>query len=348
MNPPNTMQELISFLSSHRYYSPTIMKMAGAADDHTAIGLGAIVAFVNFSFTLIGLYFVEKSGRRKLILTSLGGVVFSLLALGVAFFLTHTSTQPACPTDKCELTNCDDCVIQDACYFCSFPSELDYGANGTTGFCVNRNWTTFAQEMGSNGSDYCWVPDTILPDNKESCPDLAYTTPGDLPLNSSMQGSLYSNCLNKYSWLALAALVTYIAFFAPGMGPVPWTVNAEIYPNWARSVGNSVSTTTNWLCNLLVSLTFLHLTRYLTRYGAFWLYAGIALGGWVFIFLLLPETKGRTLETVEEIFQRPPCPPPGLAKQTTTYDLLENRETDEHDQPDELQEDANDSDLPRE
>ena len=99
------------------------MKMAGASDNHVAIGLGAVVAFGNFSFTLIGLYFVEKSGRRKLILTSLGGVVFSLLALGVAFFLTHGSTQSACPTKKCELTNCDDCVVQDACYFSPIKPE---------------------------------------------------------------------------------------------------------------------------------------------------------------------------------------------------------------------------------
>ena len=169
------------------------------------------------------------------------------------------------------------------------------------------------------------------------------------------EGSLYSNCPNRFSWFALAALVTYIAFFAPGVGPVPWTVNAEIYPNWARSVGSSASTATNWLCNLLVSISFLHLTQYLTRYGAFWLYTGLALGGWIFIFFLLPETKGRSLEMVEEMFQRPPCPPPGLAKQTGAYDLLENQEEDEcslhqdeHSRhPDEEQEDAGDSEWTR-
>ncbi len=115
-------------------------------------------------------------------------------------------------------------------------------------------------------------------------------------------------------------LLTYLPciimlFFCKGMGPVPWTVNAEIYPNWSRSIGNSASATTNWTFNLLVSLTFLHLTKYLTRYGAFVFYMFLAIGGWLFIFLLLPETKGRTLEQVEECFSGKLCPPPGIARQ---------------------------------
>ena len=67
--------------------------MAGASDDHVAIGLGAIIALGNFSLTLIGLYFIEKAGRRKLILGSLSGVIISLLVLAVAFFLTNVTSK---------------------------------------------------------------------------------------------------------------------------------------------------------------------------------------------------------------------------------------------------------------
>lgn len=52
-----------------------------------------------------------------------------------------------------------------------------------------------------------------------------------------------------------------------GMGPMPWTVNSEIYPLWARSTGNACSAGVNWTCNVLVSLTFLHVAEYLTYYG---------------------------------------------------------------------------------
>lgn len=51
------------------------------------------------------------------------------------------------------------------------------------------------------------------------------------------------------------------------MGPMPWTVNSEIYPLWARSTGNACSSGINWIFNVLVSLTFLHTAEYLTYYG---------------------------------------------------------------------------------
>ena len=50
---------------------------------------------------------------------------------------------------------------------------------------------------------------------------------------------------------------------------MPWTINSEIYPLWARSTGNSLATATNWLSNIVVSMTFLTLTETITKYGKF-------------------------------------------------------------------------------
>lgn len=61
--------------------------------------------------------------------------------------------------------------------------------------------------------------------------------------------------------------VYFSVYCVAGMGPMPWTINSEIYPLWARSTGNSVSTFTNWTCNLAVSMSFISLTEALTRYG---------------------------------------------------------------------------------
>mmetsp|Transcript_35675 Transcript_35675/g.6431 ORF Transcript_35675/g.6431 Transcript_35675/m.6431 type:complete len:139 (+) Transcript_35675:859-1275(+) len=61
--------------------------------------------------------------------------------------------------------------------------------------------------------------------------------------------------------IAIIGLITlYIAFFAVGMGPIPWTVNSEIYPLHLRSTGVSISTTANWVSNFLVSMVFLSIT----------------------------------------------------------------------------------------
>ncbi|EPQ17311.1 Proton myo-inositol cotransporter [Myotis brandtii] len=92
-----------------------------------------------------------------------------------------------------------------------------------------------------------------------------------------------------------------------GMGPMPWTVNSEIYPLWARSTGNACSSGINWIFNVLVSLTFLHTAEYLTYYGAFFLYAGFAAVGLLFIYGCLPETKGKKLEEIESLFDNRLC-----------------------------------------
>jgi len=109
-------------------------------------------------------------------------------------------------------------------------------------------------------------------------------------------------CPSSYSWIAVASLGIYLLFFAPGMGPMPWTINSEIYPMWARSSCNSVATSVNWMFNLLISMTFLTLTKELTKEGAFYLYAGFAGLGLIALHFLLPETKGRSLEEMEAVF----------------------------------------------
>jgi len=66
---------------------------------------------------------------------------------------------------------------------------------------------------------------------------------------------------NQASWLSLMGMMLYLVTFAPGMGPVPWAVNAEIYPQSCRESGMAISTSVNWICNCVVSLTFLRLVR---------------------------------------------------------------------------------------
>ncbi|KAF1776910.1 Major facilitator superfamily domain [Phytophthora cactorum] len=100
------------------------------------------------------------------------------------------------------------------------------------------------------------------------------------------------------SWAILIAMFMYLAFFASGMGCMPWTINAEIYPLRVRSFALSISTSVNWVSNLLVSFTFLSTIDALAPYGAFWLYAVVSLFGFVYLWRELPETKGLELEEI--------------------------------------------------
>lgn len=82
---------------------------------------------------------------------------------------------------------------------------------------------------------------------------------------------------------------------------MPWTINSEIYPLWARSTCFSISTSVNWGANLIISFSFLSLTKSII--GAFYLYAFFASIGWIYFFYYLPETKGKVLEEIETLFE---------------------------------------------
>jgi sugar porter (SP) family MFS transporter len=100
-------------------------------------------------------------------------------------------------------------------------------------------------------------------------------------------------------WIAVGSLMTYVGFFAVGLGPVFWLILSEIYPLRIRGRAMSVGTAANWLSNLIVALTFLTLTKVIGKPGTFWLYAAVTVGAWSFAWFLVPETKGKTLEQIE-------------------------------------------------
>ncbi|RLN37274.1 hypothetical protein BBJ28_00010301 [Nothophytophthora sp. Chile5] len=244
------------------YYGASIIQMAGFTDPTTAIWLSALVSFSNFIFTFVGIYLVDRSGRRKLTLGSLAGVFLSLVALGGSFYAAEMQSPTTTGTGVCSgISTCFDCVANAACGFCS-SMETDLCMPGTTtsssqGFCSGSSWSY------------------------QSCPN-----------DSGITG-----------WAIFAALFVYLACFASGMGCMPWTINAEIYPLHVRSFALSISTSVNWLSNLLVSFTFLSIIEVLAPYGAFWLYAIIALLGLAYLWKELPETKGLELEEIQRIFE---------------------------------------------
>ncbi|CAM1300375.1 SLC2A13 (predicted) [Pycnogonum litorale] len=268
------MFQQIAGINTVMYYSATIIEMSGIGNKSKVIWLAAATASVNFLCTFIGVYLVEKIGRRKLLLASMLGVFFSLIVLAVGFQLAAANS-PAINVKDIASTcsaymNCNSCISSKNCGFCQ------YSGNFSSCLPITNDVTSHSMEGHCNStslpSDTLWA---------------------------------YNWCPSHYSWLMLLGMVLYLFFFAPGFGPMPWTINSEIYPLWARSTCYSVATSINWAFNLLVSMTFLSLTEAITKYGTFWLYSGLTFVGLIVFYLFLPETKGRTLEEVEQLFSRP-------------------------------------------
>lgn len=110
-------------------------------------------------------------------------------------------------------------------------------------------------------------------------------------------------CPSNFGWLALVALGAYIVSYSPGMGTVPWIVNSEIYPLRYRGLCGGLAAVANWVSNLIVTQTFLSLTEALGTAPTFLLFCGISAVAFVFIFLLVPETKGLSFEEVEKMLE---------------------------------------------
>jgi len=103
--------------------------------------------------------------------------------------------------------------------------------------------------------------------------------------------------------IALICLFTYIASFAYSLGPIGWLLNSEIYPLHIRGKAMGVATCANWVANFIVTATFLNLIHFLGKSGTFWLFGVIGLLGLFFIWKKIPETKGKSLEEIEEFWK---------------------------------------------
>jgi MFS transporter, SP family, galactose:H+ symporter len=98
---------------------------------------------------------------------------------------------------------------------------------------------------------------------------------------------------------AVVTLMAYVAFFAISLGPIFWLLIAEIYPLQIRGQAEGTAAATNWIFNLIVSMTFLTLVETIGPAHTFWLYGALAAAAWLFSYYIVPETKGRTLEEIE-------------------------------------------------
>jgi sugar porter (SP) family MFS transporter len=96
------------------------------------------------------------------------------------------------------------------------------------------------------------------------------------------------------------AVVAYMVSFNIGLGPVMWLLISEIYPTKIRGKAMSLATLSVWGSNWVVAGTFLSLLHAAGPAGTFWLYACICVLAFIFCYAFVPETKGRSLESIEQ------------------------------------------------
>jgi sugar porter (SP) family MFS transporter len=141
-----------------------------------------------------------------------------------------------------------------------------------------------------------------------------------------------------YQWTYIACMFVYVAFFSISIGPLGWVILSEIFPQKVRALGTSLGSLANWFFNTAVAFSFFKIVKLLTvsgteitlnsenmgnPMGAFWFYGGIAFVAILWGYHYIPETKGISLENIED-FWRKGGKPRELGKNNkklTIYDL---------------------------
>lgn len=109
--------------------------------------------------------------------------------------------------------------------------------------------------------------------------------------------------------LALVSMLVYTAGFAVSWGPVTWVLLAEIFPNQIRGKAMALAVAMQWIANYLVSWTFPildknpYLVEHFNHGFTYWIYGVMSILAALFMWKLVPETKGRTLEQMEAVWR---------------------------------------------
>ncbi|KAH8669118.1 myo-inositol transporter [Xylariales sp. PMI_506] len=198
-------QQMCGF-NTAMYYSSTLFAIVGFDNP---IAVGTIVAATNWIFTVVSIIFIDRIGRRRILVWSMWGMPVMLVVVAVAFHWIHI--------DLNTLELVDD----------------DIGAP---------------------------------------------------------------------AYVVLAAMIMFVAFYAVGLGCVPWQAN-EFLPMEIRALGTMGINIFNWGPNIIVSSTFLSMMKGITPSGAFGFYAALSFLGWVFVIFCFPEAANMTLEEVRAVFE---------------------------------------------
>ena len=99
--------------------------------------------------------------------------------------------------------------------------------------------------------------------------------------------------------MMVVLVVTAIAVYAMTLGPVTWTLLAEIFPHRVRGVAMATCTFALWVGCCTLTFSFPSMNAALGSFGTFWIYGAICVAAFVFLWLRCPETKGKSLEELE-------------------------------------------------
>ncbi|KAF2892941.1 hypothetical protein ILUMI_13235 [Ignelater luminosus] len=108
------------------------------------------------------------------------------------------------------------------------------------------------------------------------------------------------DALLALGYVPVISLCLFVIMFSIGIGPIPWLISAELFPPEIRSIATGAAATLNWFTGFLITKFYLDLKNAVGSDVTFYIFSVISVIGTVFIFLFVPETKGKSLNEIQK------------------------------------------------
>ncbi|XP_029843857.2 facilitated trehalose transporter Tret1-like [Ixodes scapularis] len=110
--------------------------------------------------------------------------------------------------------------------------------------------------------------------------------------------------LKSYGWLPLAVLSVYFAGFSMGLGPLPWVILGEMLPLRVKGFATGICTAFGFSCGFVVVKEYHDMQEFMGTDGTYWMFGAVIAACFFAVLFFVPETKGKSLEEIEHLFQK--------------------------------------------
>ena len=296
-------------------YNATILIQAGLSDKWAHFGY-VLLTCVGFLATMAGIMLVDRKGRKFLLSLGSAGIILSLICTALIFHNTEEHRVDCKQAVQAMVTAGRKAVID----FNQETANKMLASAGEAGKAISGRRVSMV--IIYSCGDYVSATKVVRSDDpsarleitRESClpsskVDSFFKNPF-ANLNASKSAPLkIENALitpvpsTGNGWLTASFIFCFMAFFAAGPGVCVWLALSELMPTRIRSNGMSIALLSNSAVSTIIAAIFLPTVG---RYGyatMFFAFAGCTVVYFLTATFFLPETKGRTLEEIEEHFQ---------------------------------------------
>ena len=296
-------------------YNTTTLIQAGLGDQPAHLA-SLIFTFVNFGFTPVAVFLVDRVGRKSLLSIGTAGIVVSMICIGLLFHQTEQqrfdvrdAVQSMVSTNQTlTLAFNQDTLAR----LLPASAAQHFGAATPFTMTVIYSYGDFgAATPAQRSDDLSAVPIKIsredsVPGNKVEAffksplSNFAAARTAPLKIDNALITPV-PGTLN--GWITAVAMFVYMAFFAIGPGVCVWLALSELMPTRIRSNGMSITLVVNQVVSWTIAAIFLPTVGKYGYSAMFFFFAGCTVVYFVTAAFFLPETKGKTLEEIEELFE---------------------------------------------